>query len=348
MALDQSNPSTHRVSNLDSHRTQMTINSETVEISVVVPVYRSEQLLTLLVKRVEAVLDTVGCRAEVILVNDCSPDGSWQTIKKLQTSYTRIRGINLMRNYGQHAALLAGVQASRGAVIVTMDDDLQTPPEEIPKLLAELGKGYDVVYGIREKEQHGVFRNFCSITAKAIINKLLGVHVATSLSSYRAFRSELKNAFIAQSGPVVFIDAILCWGSTKISTTVVRHEARADGVSGYSIRKLLLHTANMVTGFSQVPLQVASFVGLAFMLFGFLLFLYVLADFALRGTPVRGFTFLSAALTLFSGVQLFVLGVIGEYLARIHQKSIGMPAYMVRETVGDDAAAIESIKTPSS
>lgn len=305
--------------------------SRPVELSVVVPVYRSEHLLPVLVQRLEEVLDKIGRRAEIILVNDCSPDGSWQVIKELQRSHHRLRGINLMRNYGQHAALLAGVQASRGAVVVTMDDDLQTPPEEIPKLLAVLEQGYDVAYGIREREQHGGLRNFCSTTAKKALNKLLGVRMATSITSYKAFRGELRTAFEAQSGPVVFVDAILWWGTTKIGTTVVRHEPRGDGASGYSIRKLVLHAANMVTSFSQVPLQIASFIGLATMLFGFLLFIYVLGDFVFRGTPVRGFTFLGAALTLFSGVQLFVLGVIGEYLARMHQKSIGMPAYIVRE-----------------
>ena len=312
----------------------MKTDSQPVELSVVVPVYRSEHLLAVLVRRIEDVFDKLGLSAEIILVNDCSPDGSWSVIKELQTSRVRLHGINLMRNYGQHAALLAGIQASRGAVIVTMDDDLQTPPEEMPKLLEVLGQGNDVVYGIREREQHGRFRNFCSTMAKKFLNKILGVRVATSITSYKAFRGELRQAFQGQIGPVVFIDAILCWGTTKIGTTVVRHEPRSDGASGYSICKLMLHTANMVTSFSQVPLQIASFIGLGTMLLGFSLFIYVLGDFVFHGTPVRGFPFLGAALTFFSGVQLFVLGVIGEYLARMHQKSIGMPAFMVREACG--------------
>lgn len=311
----------------------MRTTSQPIELSVVVPVYRSEHVLPLLVRRLEEVLDRLGRSAEIILVNDCSPDGSWQVIKELQRTCGRLQGINLMRNYGQHAALLAGIQASRGEVIVTMDDDLQTPPEEIPKLLEVLGQGYDVVYGMRRKEQHGVFRNYCSTAAKKILSKLLGVRVATSITSYKAFRGELRPAFENQSSPVVFIDAILCWGTMRIGTTVVRHEPRADGASGYSIRKLMLHTTDMVTSFSQVPLKIASFIGLATMLFGFLLFIYVLADFFFRGTPVRGFTFLGAALTLFSGVQLFVLGVMGEYLARMHQQSIGRPAFLIREIV---------------
>jgi len=304
-----------------------------VELSVVVPVYRSEHLLAELVNRLQAVLDRLGRRSEIILVNDGSPDGSWEMIRKLRQSHARLRGINHMRNYGQHAALLAGIQASRGEVVVTMDDDLQTPPEEMPKLLAALEEGYDAVYGAREREQHGSFRNFCSITVKKIVNRLLGVHAATSITSYKAFRGELRRAFAIQAGPVVFIDAALCWSTTKIGSTLVRHDPRADGSSGYSMRKLVLHAANMVTSFSQLPLKIASVVGLAAMFAGFLLFIYIIADFAFRGNPVRGFAFLAAALTLFAGVQLFVLGVMGEYLARMHQKLIGMPAYIVRNTV---------------
>lgn len=312
----------------------MKSDGESIELSVVVPVYRSESLLPELIRRVGDVLDKMGLRSEIILVSDGSPDGSWRVIKELQKTNERIRGINLMRNYGQHAALLAGVHATRGALVVTMDDDLQTPPEEMPKLLATIEKGYDVVYGIRAKEQHGGLRNFGSTMTKKLVNRLLGVRVATSITSYKAFRGELRGAFLAQTGPVVFIDAILCWGTTKIGTTVVRHEPRPDGASGYVFSKLALHAVNMVTSFSQVPLQIASVLGLVVMMFGFVLFVYVWADFAFRGTPVRGFTFLGAALTLFSGVQLLVLGVIGEYLARMHQKSIGMPAYMVRERLG--------------
>ena len=296
--------------------------------------YGSEKLIPELVRRLEVVLDDLGRRAEIILVNDCSPDESWNVIRDLQASNPRLRGINLMRNYGQHAALLAGIQASRGAVVVTMDDDMQTPPEEIPKLLTTLEGGFDLVYGTREHEQHGLFRNLCSVTAKKLLNRLLGIRVATSITSYKAFRSELRSSFASQTGPVVFIDAILCWATTRIGTVGVRHEPRLQGPSGYNFKKLIRHTVNMVTSFSQVPLQIASFIGLATMLFGFLLFLYVLLDFVFQGNPVKGFTFLSAAITLFSGVQLFVLGVIGEYLARMHQKNIGMPAYSVRDIAG--------------
>ena len=299
-----------------------------------IPVYRSEKLLPEIVRRLEVVMDALGRTAEIILVNDCSPDGSWNVIRLLQTSTPRLRGVNLMRNYGQHAALLAGIQASRGAVVVTMDDDLQTPPEEMPRLLAALENGFDLVYGRREREQHGFFRNLCSVTAKKLLNRLLGIRVATSITSYKAFRGDLRACFASPTGPVVFIDAILCWGTTSIGTVEVRHEPRLQGPSGYNLRRLMRHTINMVTSFSQIPLQIASFIGLATMLFGFLLFLYVLADFAFRGAPVKGFTFLAAAITLFSGVQLFVLGVIGEYLARMHQRLIGMPAYSVRDTVG--------------
>ena len=308
--------------------------STRIELSVVVPVYRSESMLPELLRRVDQVLCDYVPRSEIILVNDGSPDRSWDVILDLLPSYPRLRAINLMRNYGQHNALLAGIEESGGEVIVTLDDDLQTPPEEIPRLLSELAKGFDLVYGVREKERHGLFRNMCSVGVKWMLNRMLGVGVASSITSYRAFRSELRRAFDGRTGSCVFVDALLCWGTTKVGSVVVKHCGRADGRSGYSIRRLIVHTANMVTSFSQVPLQIASFIGLGATLLGVAFFIYVLVSFLLGGKTVPGFTFLAATLTLFSGIQLFVLGIIGEYLSRMHQRLMGAPAYVIREKQG--------------
>ncbi len=300
-------------------------------LSVVIPVYRSEATLRPLLARLDAVLELHASDSEVILVNDCSPDKSWDVIVELSKTHTRLRGINLMRNYGQHNALLAGIEEARGEIIVTMDDDLQTPPEEMPRLLEELALGYDLVYGTRAREQHGFVRNFCSTGIKWGLNKILGVGVATSITSYRAFRSQLRNAFNQRSGACVFIDALLCWGTTRISSVVVSHGSREDGKSGYNFFRLLAHTANMVTSFSSAPLRLAGVVGIGTTAIGTLLFIYVIATYFLTGRTVPGFTFLAGAMILFSGVQLFVLGIVGEYLARMHQRLMGTPAFVVRE-----------------
>jgi len=305
-----------------------------IEISVVIPVYRSALTLPELVSRLNRVLPKLARRHEILLVNDGSPDNSWEVIEKLSRRHPRVGGINLMRNYGQHAALAAGIQGSRGEVIVALDDDLQTPPEEIPKLIKKLNEGFDLVYGVRAREAHGFLRNGCSRLGKSLLARLLGVRVATSLSSYKAFKGSLREPLLRHHGPVVFLDALLCWGTTRVGSVEVEHHRRKEGVSGYNWRKLIRHYANMTTSFSQFPLKLASLLGIFTMLMGLILFLFVLTVYWIRGIPVPGFTFVAASITLFSGIQLFILGIMGEYLARMHQSLIGMPAYVIRQTAG--------------
>lgn len=303
-------------------------------LSVVVPVYRSEAILPELVRRLEAVLPSIASRYELVFVNDSSPDGSWNVISQLVEQYPWIHGINLMRNYGQHNALLCGIRAARCGVIVTMDDDLQHPPEEIPKLLAVLDQGYDVVYGRPAQEQHGILRDLASLTSKLALQNMMGAEIARQVSAFRVFRAEVAGAFTHYEGSFVSVDVLLTWGTNRFAATPVRHEPRAQGTSGYTFRKLVTHALNMMTGFSTKPLQLASLVGFAFTLFGFGVLCYVLIRYWLQGTPVPGFPFLASIVALFSGAQLFALGIIGEYLARMHFRSMQKPPYVVRVDVG--------------
>jgi glycosyltransferase involved in cell wall biosynthesis len=311
------------------------MKNDSYSLSIVIPVYRSAETLPELVGRASRVLDRLPGPSEILLVNDGSPDSSWEVIGSLAAAQPRLRGINLMKNYGQHSALLAGIMASRGGMIVTLDDDLQTPPEEIPRLLDELNKGFDLVYGVREREQHGVLRNACSVGIKWALSRLLGVEAAKAMTSFRIFRSELRRAFDGRVGTRVFLDALLCWGTSRIGSVVVVHRRRDGGNSGYSMRRLAGHAVSMITSFSHVPLQIAGYLGLATTLLGLALLVYVLGAFVVDGRVVPGFTFLAAALILFSGVQLFVLGVMGEYLAAMHQRLMGAPSYVIREEIGN-------------
>ena len=309
-------------------------------VSVLIPVYGSESILPELVRQLEEVLPRLASRYEVILVNDCSPDGSWHVICQLAGQYPWLRPINLMRNYGQHNALLCGIRATRYALIVTMDDDLQHPPEEIPTLLAALEQGYDVVYGRPAQEQHGLMRDLASLTTKLALQSLMGAEIARQVSAFRAFRSEVANAFSHYEGAFVSIDVLLTWGTNRFAAVPVRHEPRSQGTSGYTFRKLVTHALNMTTGFSTKPLQIASFIGFGFTLFGFGVLCYVLIRYFLQGAPVPGFPFLASIIALFSGAQLFALGIIGEYLARIHLRSMQKPPYVIREI----AAHAQSMK----
>src|SRR3954454_19462235 len=261
----------------------MTSNFEvSLEVSIVIPVYNSEQSLGLLLGRLTPVLEPFK-RYEIILVNDGSKDASWHTILRLGREYPQIRGINLMRNYGQHNALLCGIRAARYETIVTMDDDLQNPPEEIPKLLDKFSEGYDVVYGTPEKEQHGFWRDLASQVTKIALQSALGAQTARKVSTFRVFRTQLRNAFTNYQSPYVSIDVLLTWGTTNFAAIPVAHEPRALGASNYTFRKLMTHALNMITGFSTWPLQAASLIGFAFTFLGFVALLYVLGRFLVQG-----------------------------------------------------------------
>ncbi len=316
------------------------INSRPSGLSVVVPVYRSEAILPELVKRLKSVLSGVTSDYELVLVNDCSPDLSWDVICQLADRNPWIHPINLMRNYGQHNALLCGIRASQYDVIVTMDDDLQHPPEEIPKLLAKLAQGFDVVYGTPEREEHGVLRDLASLATKMALQNVMGATIARQVSAFRAFRAEVAGAFSHYEGSFVSIDVLLTWGTNRFAAVPVVHEPRKQGTSGYTFRKLITHAMNMMTGFTTLPLQIASLVGFVFTFFGFCVLAYVLARYFTHGDPVPGFPFLASIVAVFSGAQLFALGIIGEYLARMHFRSLQKPPYVVR--VGGTNSEVEN------
>lgn len=299
-------------------------------LSVVVPVYHGEKNLRPLVERLEPVLAAASSRHELVLVNDGSRDRSWQVVQELAREKPWIRGIDLTRNYGQHNAILCGLRAAQHEITVTLDDDLQHPPEEIPRLLDALAEGVDVVYGTPERERHGLARDLASRLTKLVLQSAMGAETARSVSAFRAFRTPLREAFAGYQSPFVSIDVLLTWATTRFTAVTVRHDARRAGVSHYTWRKLLVHALNMATGFSVLPLQLASLVGVASGLFGFGLLVYVVGRFLVSGNPVQGFTFLASVVALFSGVQLLALGIIGEYLARMHFRTLGRPAYSVR------------------
>ncbi len=303
-------------------------------VSVVVPVFNSELILPLLVQRLQPVLAACASAAEVILVDDGSSDRSWEVIRELATQYEGVRGIRLMRNYGQHNALLCGIRAAHHQIIVTMDDDLQHPPEEILKLLAKLAEGYDVVYGTPLKPLHGFWRNLASRITKVALQSVMGAETARYVSAFRAFRTPLRQAFANYQDPFVSIDILLTWGTTRFAAVAVRHDPRLIGSSHYTFGKLVTYALNMMTGLSTLPLQLASVIGFVFSLFGLGVLVYVVGRYLVQGGSVPGFPFLASTIAIFSGAQLLALGIIGEYLARMHFRMMGHPASVIRETIG--------------
>lgn len=305
-------------------------------VSVVIPVYNSETSLPHLVARLQPVLSGLDRTFELILVNDGSRDGSWRVIRELAARHPWIYGINLMRNFGQHNALLCGIREARHDIVVTIDDDLQHPPEEIPKLIDKLNEEYDVVYGAPDREQHGLWRYLASHVTKRALQTAMGATVARKVSAFRAFRTQLREAFADYRSPFVFIDALLTWGATlgRFTAVTVHHDRRMIGKSNYTLRRLVATAMNMMTGFTTLPLRVASAAGFASTVLGLGVLIFVIGRYLWNGYSVAGFPFLASTIAIFSGVQLFVLGTIGEYLARMHFRLMDRPAYVFQDTTG--------------
>ena len=205
--------------------------------------------------------------------------------------------------------------------------------------MAKLREGADVVYGAPEQRQHGLLRNLASSITRLALAGAMGTRTARQVSAFRVFRTAVRDAFKQFPSPFVSIDVLLTWGTTRFDHVGVRHDARAAGTSNYTVRKLMTHAVNMTTGFTTIPLQLASVLGFAFALFGLGVLAYVVARYFIHGGSVPGFPFLASVIAIFSGVQLFALGIIGEYLARMHLRSMERPPYVVRESAGRDAAA---------
>jgi undecaprenyl-phosphate 4-deoxy-4-formamido-L-arabinose transferase len=316
----------------------MTTTDARRSVSIVVPVHNSAVTLPELVRHLDAVLPAVASSFEVILVDDGSRDTSAAVARQLMAGRPHMQLLRLLRNYGQHNALLCGIRHARYDVIVTMDDDLQHPPEQIARLLERLGDDCELAYGSPAQEQHGLWRDLASQLTKLIMQQVLGVETARKVSGFRAFDRRLVSALADFKGPFVNLDVMLTWGTTKIEGVTVPHNPRSHGTSHYRFRQLLEHAANMLTGFSVLPLRVASLLGLLLTLFGAGALAYVLGRYALHGSPVAGFPFLASIVIVFSGTQLFVLGIMGEYLARMHFRLLGRPAYTIREAHEESAS----------
>lgn len=301
--------------------------------SVVIPVYKGAASLEPLVERLGQVLPKIAEKYEVILVNDGSPDNSWEVISRLVGENAWVRGISLTRNYGQENATLCGILDAEYDIVATMDDDLQHNPEDLPRLVAKLEEGYDVVYAVWRVRQQSWWRNILATTVKWAISSVMGLRTIRDITSYRVFRGFLRQAFGAPNSPDVQTDVMLSWVTTRFATVEVDEAPRASGKSNYGLMKLIKVTLLILTNYTTIPLRLASIVGFVFTLLGGLVLLYVLGVYFTEGS-IPGFSFLASTITIFSGVQLFALGIIGEYLARVFERSSGRPPFTILRRAG--------------
>lgn len=306
-------------------------NCAPMNLSVVIPVYRGQSYIAPLVERLTKVLPKIVKKYEIILVNDGSPDASWGVIEQVAKKYKWVKGICLMRNYGQHNATLCGIRLAQYEMILTMDQDLQHPPEEIPALIAKMEEGFDVVYGAPKKLPQGFWRNFLTANIKRVLANVMGVPSVQNISAFRLFRTHLRSAFENFQSPTLTVDVLLSWGTSRFASVQV--DIAPAERSNYNFYALVKATMLILTGFSTMPLRLASWIGFFMTLFGLVIFLYVVFIYFVAGS-LPGFPFLASIISLFSGAQLFALGIFGEYLARIFDRSMDRPSYVIHEVVG--------------
>lgn len=304
-------------------------------VSVVVPVYNGARSIAVLADRLATALAD-SAAWEVIFVVDGSPDDSWQIVTTLVNTTRHVKGIDLFRNFGQHNALLAGIRHARYDVVVTMDDDLQHRPESIPSMLAMLKPDVDLVYGQSQVEEHGLWRSLASRLVKAAMGASIGGSMARDSGAFRAFRTALRDGFVGVEDPYISIDVVLSWVTTRYATCATPMDQRSIGTSAYTVRKLLKHAINMVTGYSTKPLRFVTWLGFCMASFGFAVLIYVIIRRFTASTEVPGFAFLASLVSILAGAQLFGLGVIGEYLGRMHFRSMQRPPYVIRQTLESD------------
>jgi undecaprenyl-phosphate 4-deoxy-4-formamido-L-arabinose transferase len=299
-------------------------------VSVVIPVYNEEANLEALYERLERVLEEGGRAYEVIFVDDGSRDRSLEILCRLQEKYDAVRVIQLNRNYGQHAAVFAGLDHARGAVIVTLDADLQNPPEEIPRLLDKIAEGHDVVGGWRQNRRDHIIRRFLSWAMNKVTSKVVGVEMRDYGCMLRAYRRAVVDVLRECSEVSSFIPTLANMFAASPAEIAVAHDRRSNGRSKYSPFRLLRLNFDLMTGFSLLPIQIVSLAGIGVSLLGLGFGAFLLLRRLFVGPEVEGVFTLFAILFFFVGIQILALGLIGEYIGRIYMEVRKRPRYVIQ------------------
>jgi undecaprenyl-phosphate 4-deoxy-4-formamido-L-arabinose transferase len=308
-----------------------TQSNEPVEVSSVVPVYNGVGALAELRERVAQAMRDAGRRHELIFVDDRGQPDAWAVIQRLAGEFPEVVGVRLTRNFGQHAATICGIGVARGAWIVTMDDDLEHPPEELPALLAAADDQYPLVYGVFEQRTHSFFRNATSNLMRRLLKKAFP-QLNQDYSSFRVIHASLAKRLDAFVRNRPYIDGYLSWMTSSVRTVPVRHALRRHGNSAYTLPRLLAHATNNFVTFSHLPLRMATYGGAILSCGSFLYLVWIVYGKLSGHIEYAGYTSLMSVMLLACGVQLLILGVLGEYVGRLMSAAYRQPAYIVEMT----------------
>ena len=306
------------------------MKKEQKKISVVVPVYNGEKTISELFQRIKQSLEASGNPFQVVFVEDCGKDQSWEVIKQLKVKFPEeITAVKLNKNFGQHNATICGYKYSTGDLIVTIDDDLQIFPEDIPLLIQkQLETGAELVYGSYGEKNHAAFRNVGSF----VVNKTLNIAFGTkgSITSFRLITKNLRDNLIKHTQSFVFLDGLFNWHTTHVEKVIVRHQSRSEGKSGYNLIKLIKLSSNMLFNFTTLPLKSLIYLGLLFSVLSFFIGFYFILRKIILDVPV-GFTSIIVSIFFMGGITLLVLGVIGEYIGRLYALQNEKPQHSIKE-----------------
>lgn len=305
-------------------------------VSFVIPCYRSEKTLEGVITEIkDTMAGLMQYGYEIILVNDCSPDNTWNTIEKLSCENANVIGINLSKNFGQHAALMAGMRESKGDCVICLDDDGQTPANEVGKLLQALEDGHDAVYARYGNKKHSSFRNLGSKVNELMTRVMLGKPKELFVSSYFGVKRFVVEDMIRYQNSYPYVIGLVLRATKNIVNVDVTHREREEGRSGYTLKKLLGLWFNGFTAFSVTPLRIATIVGVGCALLGFAYGLYIFIRRLLDPNMVLGFSSLMCVILFVGGMMMIMLGLVGEYIGRIYISLNNSPQYVIREKTGN-------------
>lgn len=305
-----------------------------MKISFVIPCYKSEKTIEYVVDEIKNKMESIDkYEFEIVLVDDCSPDDTFSVIRKLCSENKNIIGVRHAKNFGQHAALMAGFHYVGGDIIVCLDDDGQTPADEVDKLLDKIEEGYDAVYAEYDKKKHSVFRNFVSVINQKMTEIMLGKPKELYLSSYFAVRKFVIDEVVKYRNSYPYVGGLVLRTTRNIGRVTVNHRERMEGVSGYDLRKLFSLWMNGFTSFSILPLRIATYGGWGVALIGFVYALITIIRKIINPAIVVGWSSTISILLILGGFILLVLGMIGEYVGRIYLSINNSPQYVVRTVI---------------
>jgi len=301
-----------------------------IQVSIVIPVYNSENCLDVLASNLTNILEDLGKAYEVILINDGSLDNSWEKISTLSKDYGKLKGINLRKNFGQDSAIMAGLNYSSGESIIIMDDDFQHDPAAIPSLLGALEKGHDVCYARFNSKKQSWFKNFGSWFNDKVANVILKKPKEIYLSPYKAIKREVVDEIIKYDGPYPYVDGLLFRITYNITQVTIEHH---QGYGNYNLTKSIRVWSRLATNFSVIPLRIATVLGFISSGIGFILALYFIYR-KLTGSPPVGWASLIVVVLFVGGIQLVTTGIIGEYIGRLFLHHSKEPQFVVSEVIG--------------